>query len=433
MTRWMHRRGLALAGGVAAAALLAAGCGNSGGGGSSSSPGITDTTVKIGGHTPLTGPAAPGYSEIAPAAKAFFEYVNAQGGINGRKIEYTYRDDGYNPTKTVSVVRQLVLQDKVFAIFNGLGTPTHTKVVDYLNTSKVPDLFVASGCPCWDDAGKQPFTFGWQTSYQIEGKILGDYIKKHFAGKKVGVFYQDDDFGQGGLTGLKEEIPDQIVAAKPYQPGNTDVAPQITAIQKAHADILVDFTIPAYTALGQLVSFKVGYKPQLFLTSVGADPTTVGGLLKSFSKGKADTALIEGAYTDGYLPSVADTSNPWIALFKKIHDKYDPKAPFDGNVEYGMAAAYTFAATLKAAGSDPTRQDLVDALNNGKVAPGPGIVPFRYASDDHGGFGGGQMGRIVNGKIKLIGTPVTTDPGSGPISPYTKPQQAPGDTGLAGL
>jgi ABC-type branched-subunit amino acid transport system substrate-binding protein len=431
MTTSRHRRGIALAGSVAVAALLAAGCGNNGGGGgSSSSPGITDKTVKIGGHTPLTGPAAPGYSEIAPAAKAFFAYINAQGGINGRKIQYIYKDDGYNPTKTVSVVRELVLQDKVFAIFNGLGTPTHTKVVDYLNTSKVPDLFVASGCPCWDDAKSHPFTFGWQTSYQIEGKVLGDYIKKHFAGKKVGVFYQDDDFGQGGLDGLKEELGDQIVAAKPYQPGNTDVAPQITAIQKAKADILVDFTIPAYTALGQLVSFKVGFKPQLFISSVGADPTTVGGLLKSFSKGKADTALIEGAYTDGYLPSVSDTSNPWIALFKKIHDQYDAKAPFDGNVEYGMAAAYTFAAALKAAGDDPTRQDIVDALNEGKVAPGPGLVPFRYADDDHGGFAGAQMGRLTNGKIRLIGTPMTAEPTGGPISPYDKPQETPSDTGV---
>jgi branched-chain amino acid transport system substrate-binding protein len=430
MTISMRRPGLGLAGCLAAAAVLAAGCGNNGGSSSSSSPGITKTSVKIGGHTPLTGPAAPGYSEIAPAAKAFFAYVNAQGGVNGRKINYIYRDDGYNPTKTVSVVRQLVLQDKVFAIFNGLGTPTHTKVVDYLNTSKVPDLFVASGCPCWDDAKTHPFTFGWQTSYQIEGKILGDYIKKHFAGKKVGVFYQDDDFGQGGLTGLKEEIPSQIVAAKAYQPGDTNVAPQITAIQKAHADVLVDFTIPAYTALGQLVSFKVGFKPQLFISNVGADPTTVGGLLKSFSKGKADTALIEGAYTDGYLPSVADTSNPWIALFKKIHDQYDAKAPFDGNVEYGMAAAYTFAATLKAAGSNPTRQDVVDALNAGKVAPGPGTVPFRYAGDDHGGFAGVQIGRITGGKIQLTGSPMVTDPASGPITAYTKPQQTPSDTGV---
>jgi branched-chain amino acid transport system substrate-binding protein len=192
----------------------------------------------------------------------------------------------------------------------------------------------------------------------------------------------------------------------------------------------VDFTIPAYTALGQLVSFKVGYKPTLFISNVGADPTTVGGLLKSFSKGKASTALIEGAYTDGYLPSVNDTSNPWIALFKKVHDQYDAKAPFDGNVEYGMASAYTFVATLKAAGANPTRQDLVDALNSGKVAIGPGTVPYRYSKDDHGGFAGVQLGKITGGKIKLFGQPMVTDPGSGAITAYTKPQQAPGDAGV---
>ena len=177
LTRRLHdhfddrRPGLGLAGCLAAAAVLAARLWQQRRlEPRRRRPGITKTSVKIGGHTPLTGPAAPGYSEIAPAAKAFFAYVNAQGGVNGRKINYIYRDDGYNPTKTVSVVRQLVLQDKVFAIFNGLGTPTHTKVVDYLNTSKVPDLFVASGCPCWDDAASHPYTFGWQTELPDRGQ-----------------------------------------------------------------------------------------------------------------------------------------------------------------------------------------------------------------------------------------------------------------------
>jgi len=411
---------------AAAAVVVVSGCG---GGSSASAPGVTKTTVLIGSHQPLTGPAAPGYSEIAPAAKAMFSYINAQGGVNGRKINYIYKDDGYNPTNTVNVVRQLVLKNKVFAIFNGLGTPTHTKVVPFLTAEKVPDLFVASGCPCWDDGAKQPETFGWQPSYQIEGKVLGDYIKKNFAGKKVGVFYQDDDFGQGGLTGLKEEIPSQIVSAQPYQPGDTNVAPQITAIQKAKADVLVDFTIPAYTAIGQLTSFKLGYKPQLVVSNVGIDPTTVGGLLKSFSKGKAGTALIEGALTDSYLPATTDTSNPWIALFQKIHDKYDAKAPFDGNVEYGMAAAYTFAQALKAAGKNPTRQSLVDAVEKGGFT-GPGVVPFRFSGTQHGGYGGVQMAKLSNGAIVPFGPVLVTDPGPGPIKPYTTSQPSPSAGGI---
>src|SRR5665213_815189 len=130
-----------------------------------SAPGITPTQITIGSHQPLTGPAAPGYSEIAPSANAYFQYVNDHGGVYGRKIVYKYLDDGYNPANTTADVRQLVLQDGVFAIFNGLGTPTHLAVRDFLNTQKIPDLFVASGCTCWNDSVKAPYTFGFQTDY----------------------------------------------------------------------------------------------------------------------------------------------------------------------------------------------------------------------------------------------------------------------------
>src|SRR5437588_5620455 len=186
---------------VLAAALTITACGSGGGGGSSAStPGVTDTAVTIGSTQPLTGPAAPGYSEIAPAAKAYFDYVNANGGVNGRKINLKYVDDAYNPTQTVTLTKQLVLQDKVFATVGSLGTPTHTKVVDFLNSSRVPDLFVASGCSCWDQPKTHPYTFGWQPDYTVEGKILGQYITQHFAGKKVAYFYQDDDFGRDGVA-----------------------------------------------------------------------------------------------------------------------------------------------------------------------------------------------------------------------------------------
>jgi ABC-type branched-subunit amino acid transport system substrate-binding protein len=395
---------------------------------------VTATSITFGSHQPLTGPAAPGYSEIAPASQAFFDYVNAHGGVNGRKIHLTYKDDAYNPTNTVNVTHQLVLQDHVFGIFEGLGTPTHTKVVSYLNASKVPDLFVASGCACWDDGTKQPYTFGWQPNYTIEGKILGQYIKQHFAGQKVAVLYQDDDFGQGGLAGIQAELPaSQIVSKQAYQAGTTTLGPQVTAIKASKAKVMVDFTVPIYTAIGQLTSFTLNYKPQLVVSNVGIDPTTVAGLLKSISKGKASgTALIEGAITDGYLPSTADTSNPWIQLFMKIHDQYDKQAPFDGNVEYGMANAYTLVQALQAAGKNLTRQDVVNAIQQqGAKWTGPGLVPYRYSTTDHGGFSGTQIGHIKNGKIVLIGTPLTTTPDpSSPITPYTTAQPAPPATGV---
>ena len=422
---------MALFAAVAALALVAAGCGSSS---SNSTEGVSSSSITFGTHQPLTGPAAPGYSEIAPASQAYFNYVNAHGGVYGRKIHLIIKNDEYNPTNTVNVAHQLVLQEKVFGIFEGLGTPTHTKVVGFLNSSKVPDMFVASGCPCWDNGSTQPYTFGWQPNYTIEGKIMGQYIAQHFAGKKVGVLYQDDDFGQGGLAGIKDELrASAIVSAQPYQSGTETLAPQITAIKSAGAEVVVYFTVPIYTAIGQLTAFKLGYKPQLFVSNVGIDPTTVAGLLKTVSKGKASgTALIEGTYTNNYLPSVADTSNPWVAFFKKIKEQYDPSVPFDGNVLYGMANAYTLVQALKAAGKDLTRGHLAKAVNeHGAKWSGPGLVPFRYSTTSHGGYSGVQMGRVEGGKIVQFGPKLTTEPTAGtPITRYSGTQPPPPSSGI---
>ncbi len=422
-----HLRGLTRGGVVAASCVALAACGSSG---SSSTPGVTATSVTIGSHQPLTGVAAPGYDEIAPASKAFFAYVNARGGINGRTINYIYKDDAYNPTQTVSVVDQLVLQNKVFGIFNGLGTPTHTKVISFLNANKVPDLFVASGCLCWNQPSTYPYTFGWQTDYTREGKILGQYIAQHFAGKKVAYFLQDDDFGMNGAKGLDMEIPaGAVVSRQFYQPGNINVAPQIAAIKASGAQVLVNFTVPAYTALEELTAFKLGYHPQVVTSNVGSDPITLTGLLQSFSKGAAGGALINGMITDGYLPPFTDTSNPWVKLFTQIRNQNDPSAPLDGNVEYGMAAAYTFVAALKAAGKNLTRQGIVNAVTTANLA-GPPLVPYAYSSSSHAGLTGVQIGTIQNGAIRLTGTPLVTDDGSGAITPYTTTPPTPAQTGV---
>ncbi|MDE3069102.1 MAG: ABC transporter substrate-binding protein [Acidobacteriota bacterium] len=416
---------------IAASALSIAGCGSSG---SNNTEGVTATSVTFGTHQPLTGPAAPGYDEIAPASEAFFKYVDAHGGVYGRDVNLVTKNDEYNPTQTVNVVHQLVLQEKVFGIFEGLGTPTHTKVVGFLNASKVPDLFVASGCPCWDSGATQPYTFGWQPNYTIEGKVLGQYIAQHFAGKKVGVLYQDDDFGQGGLAGIKAELPaSAIVSTQPYQPGTTTLAPEITAIKAAGAQVLVDFTVPIYTAIGQLTSFTLGYSPQLVVSSVGIDPTTVASLLKTVSKGKASgTGLIEGAITAGYLPSPTDTANPWIKLFKQVHGEYDAGAPFDGNVVYGMASAYTLIQALQAAGKSLTREGIVKAIEeHGASWQGPGLVPYRYSKTEHGGYSGVEVGHVEGGKIVLSGQPLVTEPAAGAaISPYQGTQPAPPAGGI---
>jgi branched-chain amino acid transport system substrate-binding protein len=437
-----HRLRVPAIAAVAVAALTVAACSSAGSSSSSSpgtspttssssnaaltasAPGITATTITIGSHQPLTGPAAPGYSEIAPASAAYFNYVNAHGGVYGRKIMYKYLDDGYNPTTTATVVRQLVLQDNVYAIFNGLGTPTHLAVVSFLNAQKVPDVFVASGCDCWDDPTTYPQTFGWQLDYIREGKILGQYVAKHFAGKKIGYFYQDDEFGMDGVKGLDDEIPSSMVVSKQsYVDTNVNVAPQVAALRAAGAQVVVSFSIPAFTALLKLTSLKLGFSPTLVVSNVGSDPITLSGLLESFAKQGGATvngnALTNGIITDGYAPSVGDTSNSWVALFKKVHDQYDAKAPFDGNVAYGMAAAYTFVQAMLKAGRNPTRADLVSAINSG-LPQGDFVAPTAYSATDHDGATGAYIGIINNGVITQEGPVYVTDTSAtGAITTYT--------------
>jgi ABC-type branched-subunit amino acid transport system substrate-binding protein len=389
-----------------------------------SAPGITATTITIGSHQPLTGPAAPGYSEIAPASAAYFAYVNAHGGVYGRKIIYKYLDDGYNPTTTASVVRQLVLQDNVYAIFNGLGTPTHLAVQSFLNSQKVPDVFVASGCECWDAPSTNPETFGFQLDYVREGKLLGAYVAKHFAGKKVGYFYQDDEFGMDGVKGLDYEIPkSMVVARETYVPTNVNIAPAVAALHAAGAQVVIAFSIPAFTALLKLNSLKLGFAPTLVVSNVGSDAITLSGLLEAFAKQGGATVngnqLTAGIITDNYVPSTSDTSNSWVTLFKKVHDQYDAKAPFDGNVLYGMYAAYTFVQAMFKAGQNPTRADLVNAINGG-LPQGPLSAPFAYSSTDHDGATGAYIGIINNGGLTNEGPVQVTDTSAtGAITTYS--------------
>ncbi len=416
---------------AAALAMVLSACsssGNSGSSGSSaltaSAPGITATTITIGSHQPLTGVAAPGYDEIAPASNAYFKYVNAHGGIYGRKIVYKYLNDQYNPTDTVSVVKQLVLQDNVYAIFNGLGTPTHLAVAPFLNSSKIPDVFVASGCECWNAPGMWPNTFGWQLDYVREGKILGSYIKQHFAGQKIGYFYQDDEFGQDGVKGLDAEIPKaDVVSRQTYDPTNINIGPQVAALKASGAKVVVSFSVPAFTALLKLNSLKLGFSPTLVVSDVGSDPITLAGLLESFAKQGGATvsgnALTQGIITDGYTPSLGDTGNSWIALFKKIHDQYLPKLPFDGNVGYGEGVAYTFVQAMLKAGKNPTREDLVKAIEGG-LPQGPAEAPYAYSASDHSGMTGAYIGVIQNGVIVKQGPVlVTTTSATSPVSQYT--------------
>jgi branched-chain amino acid transport system substrate-binding protein len=428
------------------AAVLTAACGSSSGGGgsanSASAPGITATTVTIGSTQPLTGPAAPGYSEIAPAANAYFKYVNAHGGVNGRTITYKYLDDMYNPTTTTTLTTQLVLQDKVFAIFSALGTPTHLAVVDSLNSEKVPDLFVSSGCNCWNNVSKYPYTFGWQPDYTIEGKILGTYVAQNFPGQKVGFFAQgpNDEFGSDGILGATDVLNGGAVTLDstpgyytPTAAGAMAVGATIAQLQAAGVQVIIAFSIPTFTAVMEASAAALHYAPKFVVSNVGADPPTLTGILTSGGLGaKLPAALIDGTISDTYLPLESDTTNPWIALFQSIKATYAPSLPWDGNVLYGFAQAYTFVQALKAAGQNPTRQSIVNAIQSSHWTDGPGLTPYGFSSSNHLGFLGVEMVQIgTSGTAAAIGPlQVTDDTSSGPITTYSGTPATPPASGI---
>ena len=355
-------------------------------------PGLTDTTVKIGTHQPLTGPAAASYAPISAATSAYFDYVNANGGINGRTIDYIVKDDGYNPATTQTVVRELVLDDEVFAMLGGLGTPTHSSVLDFLNDNGVPDLFVSSGGSAWNQPEKYPNTFGFQADYVTEGMVLGQYISEEFSDKKVCLFGQDDEFGTDMQEGLGKILgPDGLAEVQTYSVSNQDVAAQIVALQSAGCEVNVLATITGFTALAIGTAAQLGYFPQWVSSSSGADYGPLAGYL-----GDAAPMLLEGFISDNYLPSATETDNKWIALFRDINEQYNDGAEFTGSVVYGMAMGYLFAEALLKAGKQPTRDSLIAAAASGELK-GSGLVPLALSKENHSGYIGAGITVVHDG------------------------------------
>jgi hypothetical protein len=393
--------------------------------------GVTSNSITIGATVPLTGPAAPGYDEIAPATNAVFDWINAHGGVFGRKVHFDYMDDGYNPANTATLTRKLVLQDNVLGTVGSLGTPTQAAVEPYLNALHIPQVFVESGCNCWSEP-KYPYTTGWQPPYTVDGKILGSYIAAHFAGQKVGYLTQDDEFGQDVVKGLDMEIPSSAVVSRQTYNVATLAGPlttQISALQSAGAKVVVLATIPAATALSLLPAAIIGYHPQWVIDAVGADPPTVGPLLSSFTtKGGGSAAqataavgLLNGVVTNSYLPAESDAANPWIKVTKKLLQDYAPslwsKYGLDGNTEYGVALGLTYVQALLAAGRNLTRQSLVNAIaKSGRHFATPGLVPLAYSSSVHYGYLGDQVVQISSTATPIT-TPTGTFPGVTPLSP----------------
>jgi ABC-type branched-subunit amino acid transport system substrate-binding protein len=394
-----------------------------------SAPGVTSTEILLGTHQPLTGPAAPGYREVSTAANAFFQYVNAHGGVYGRSIRYEIMDDQYNPVNTLRVTQQLVDKDKIFAMVGGLGTAPHQAAVNFLTANGVPDLFVESGCTCFNDPKNYPQTFGYFPDYKTEGKILGQYVRTNFPNGRVAYLLQDDDLGQNSQEGLNQLLAaDQVVTQQSYDASylSHGLTNQIAAMQQAGAQVVIVFGIPAAVALTLLTAAQLNYHPTFVVSNVGSDPAALAGLITQYSRGSANISLANGVISDSYIPSPNDLGNPWVHLFRTVHDTYESGQPFDFYAINGMTMAYATYQALHAAGPKPTRQGLLDALTTqGSTFMGPNLAPYGFTNSNHSGMEGSQMSTIANGQVILSGPVYVTDDQDAPVTTHTQPHPLP--------
>jgi branched-chain amino acid transport system substrate-binding protein len=369
---------------VLAACLIAlAACGGSSG--TATDPGVTSSAISLGGTIAKSGPAA-AYGTIAAASNAYFQYINNSGGVNGRKINYNILDDGYNPAQTVPLTKQLVEQDQVFAMFGGLGTQSQTSVRDYLNTKKVPQLFVATGATTFmSDFSAHPYTIGWQPPYQGEARIYaGDVVAKH-AGAKIGVLYQNDDYGQDYLKGLTDGLgtnKSMIVDQEPYDVTAADTAAQLVKLKTKGADTVFLFTTPAFTIKSLVIITKLGWAPTIYLNSV-SNPAVYMGIAA-----KAGAAL-QNVTSVGYIKDPTDpqwAADDGMKLYNTVIKLCSTCNPLDGFNIYGVAVAYTMVDVLKQAGSNLTRANVMSIAGSNLNETNPFLLPgvsVKTTSSDH--------------------------------------------------
>jgi branched-chain amino acid transport system substrate-binding protein len=319
--------------------------------------GATDTEIKIGNIMPYSGPAS-AYGVIGKTEEAYFKKINAEGGINGRKINFISYDDAYSPPKAVEQARKLVESDEVLLLFNPLGTPSNTAIQKYLNAKKVPQLFVASGATKWNDPKDFPWTMGWQPSYQSEARIYAKYLLKEKPGAKIAVLYQNDDFGKDYLKGLKDGLGDKtsmIVAEESYETAEPAIDGHIVKLKATGADVFVSITTPKFAAQAIKKLAEIEWKPLHIVSNVSA---SVGGVLKPAGFENAQ-GLLSAAYAkDGADPQ--RDSDPGMKKFYAFLEKYFPDANrLDGSVVYGYGVAQTMVKVLEMCGDDLTRENVM--------------------------------------------------------------------------
>jgi branched-chain amino acid transport system substrate-binding protein len=321
-------------------------------------PGVSDTEIKLGNTNPYSGPAS-SYGTIGKSETAYFAMINEHGGINGRKINFISRDDGYSPPKTFEQIRQLVEQDGVLALFQTLGTPPNSAIREYLNDNKVPQLFVATGADKWNDPKHFPWTIGWQPSYRIESRIYARYILKNFPDAQIAVLYQNDDYGKDYLTGLREGLGDRankmIVATQSYETTDATIDSQILSLRASGANLMFNVAIPKFAAQAIRKIYDIGWKPIHILNNVSS---SVGLVMRPAGPEKS-TGIISAAFVkDPTDPQWQDTLEykEWLAWMKKYNASGNVADVF---TVYGYSAAQTMVAVLKQCGNNLTRENLM--------------------------------------------------------------------------
>lgn len=320
-------------------------------------PGASDKEIKIGNINPYSGPAS-AYGTIGKSISAYFKKVNAEGGINGRMVNFISYDDGYSPPKTVEMARKLVEQDEVLLLFQPLGTPPNSAIHKYMNSKKVPQLFVATGATKWNDPKNFPWTMGWQPNYQTEGAIYAQHIIKTKPNAKIAILYQNDDYGKDYLEGFKRGLgkrTNMIVKEVSYEVTDPTVDSQMVQLQASGADVFFNITTPKFAAQAIRRAFDSGWKPVHYLNSVSA---SVGSVLKPAGFDKS-VGLISTQYLKDPT-DVAWASDPavleWIAFMAKYFPEGDKT---DASNFYGWAVAKTLEQVLKQAGNTLTRENVM--------------------------------------------------------------------------
>jgi branched-chain amino acid transport system substrate-binding protein len=372
--------------------------------------GASDSEIKIGNIMPYSGPAS-AYGVIGKTEAAYFSKINAEGGINGRKISFITYDDGYSPPKAVEQARKLVESDEVLLVFNPLGTPSNTAIEKYMNGKKVPQLFVATGATKWNEPKDFPWTMGWQPSYQSEARIYAKYLIKEKPGAKIAVLFQNDDFGKDYLKGLKDGLgakSSMIIAEEGYETSEPSIDNHIVKLKATGADVFISITTPKFAAQAIKKLAEMNWTPLHIVSNVSA---SVGGVIKP-----AGFENAQGILSAAYAKDGADAqwdNDPGMKKFLDFLTKYYPDGnKLDGSVVYGYGAAQTMVKVLQMCGDDLTRENVMKQAANLKSFTPDTLLPgvtINTSATDFAPIKQLQMMRFKGEKWELFGDIINGD------------------------